>query len=134
MERIRVNIALIASLLAAGPCRGANCDIGHAPPVPVVKNLPYKDARAAVLASGWLPQRGRPHNDLSENEASFRERGFTELQFCRLNADSACRFAFNAPAGVTLWLTTSGDENPALGTQATVSDAKLACSKDGDPG
>ncbi len=128
--------ALAAVLLAgAGPAWGVSgCDLTHAPAVPVVRNLPYGAARAAILAAGWTPQPGRPHNALSDNETSLRERGFNELQFCRMSADSLCRFAFAAPAGVTLWLTTTGDENPTLGTQAVVSAAKLACSKDGDPG
>jgi hypothetical protein len=102
--------------------------------VPVVKSLAYKDARDAVLAAGWSPLPGRPHNALSDNETSFRERGFTELQFCRMSEDSLCRFAFSGRGGVTLWLTTTGDDNPTLGTHATVTTAKLACSKDGDPG
>ena len=135
MERIRGAQALVISLLAAAqPARAASCDLGHAPAVPVVKNLPYKDARAALLSHGWAPLAGKPHNGLSDNETSFRERGFTELQFCRLTGDSLCRFAFAAPGGVTLWLTTTGDENPILGSQAIVSSAKLACGADGDPG
>ena len=136
MERIRGPLALAISLLAAapGPARAASCDLAHAPAVPVVKNLPYKAARTAILAAGWLPMPGRPHNGLSDNETSFRDRGFTELQFCRLTEDSLCRFAYRANGGVTLWLTTTGDENPTLGSQATVKAAKLACAADGDPG
>ena len=135
MERIRGLHALAVSALAAvaNPALAANCDLGHAPGVPVVKNLAYKDARAAVLSRGWSPIPGRPHNALSDNETNFRDRGFTELQFCRMSEDSLCRFAFRA-GPVTLWLTTTGDENPALGSHATVTAAKLACSEDGDPG
>ncbi len=108
--------------------------MSHAPAVPVVKGLPYKQARSAILAGGWAPVAGQPHNNLSDNETNFRERGYTELQFCRLTADSLCRFEFGSPAGVKLWITTAGDENPALGTQAMVKSAKLACAADGDPG
>ncbi len=136
MERIRGLLALAVSALAAGtnPAQAADCDLGHAPGVPVVKNLAYQDARAAVLAGGWSPIQGRPHSSLSDNENSFRERGFTELQFCRMSEDSLCRFAFSGRGGVTLWLSTTGDENPTLGTHAVVTAAKLACTKDGDPG
>ena len=135
MERNRGAQAVVISLLTAWqPVHAASCDLGHAPAVPVVKTLPYKDARAAILSHGWAPLPGKPHNGLSDNETSFRERGFTELQFCRLSNDSLCRFAFAAPGGVTLWLTTTGDENPTLGSQAIVRAAKLACRADGDPG
>jgi len=76
---------------------------------------------------------GHPHNDLSSNEVTFRDRGFTELQFCRLTADSLCRFKY-AAGNVALWVTTTGDENPLLDSQAVVKAAKLACVADGDPG
>jgi hypothetical protein len=134
MERIRLAAALAASLIAAGQAAAASCDLSRAPAVPVVKGLPYKDARVAILAGGWTPIQGQPHNDLSDNETNFRDRGYTELQFCRLDTDSSCRFAFSSPAGVTLWITTTGDENAALSTQAIVKAAKLACGKDSDPG
>jgi hypothetical protein len=102
--------------------------------VPVVKGLAYQQARAAILSGGWQPVQGQPHNDLSDNETSFRERGFTELQFCRLTGDSLCRFEFTSPGHVNLWITTSGDENPSLDSKAVIKSAKLACAADGDPG
>ena len=134
MERIRLAAAGLAALFAAAPARAASCDLARAPSVPVVKNLPYKQARDAILGGGWSPVAGRPHNELSDNETTFRERGFTELQFCRISSDSPCRFEFMSKAGVNLWITTSGDENQALGTSAVVRGAKLACAADGDPG
>jgi hypothetical protein len=134
MERIRLATTLAVCLIAAGQAAAASCDLGHAPQVPVVKGLPYKEARETILAGGWQKVPGKPHNDLSDNETNFRERGYTELQFCRLDADSLCRFAFSSPTGVMLWITTAGDENAALGTQAIVKSAKLSCAADGDPG
>jgi hypothetical protein len=134
MERIRLAAAGLAALFAAAPALAASCDLARAPSVPVVKNLPYKQARDAILAGGWSPVQGRPHNGLSDNETTFRDRGFSELQFCRMSDDSACRFEFASKAGVNLWVTTSGDENQALGTSATVRAVKLACAADGDPG
>jgi hypothetical protein len=134
MERIRLAAALTASLIAGVQSAAARCDLSHAPAVPVVKNLPYREARQAILSGGWTPIQGQPHNDLSDNETSFRDRGFSELQFCRLDTESSCRFAFSGPGGFTLWITTSGDENAALDTQAKVKAAKLACTGDGDPG
>jgi hypothetical protein len=121
-----------AMVVAAAPARAA-CDTAHAPAVPVVKGLPYQQARQAILAGGWAVVAGHPHNDLSSNEQTFRDRGYTELQFCRLTADSLCRFKFSA-GGVVLWITTAGDENPLLDSQATVKAAKLACATDPDPG
>ncbi len=111
----------------------AACDLNRAPAVPVVKALPYKQARQAVLAGGWQPVSGHPHNDLSSNEATFRDRGYTELQFCRLSADSLCRFKFSAGA-YALWVTTTGDDNPLLDSQAIVKAARLTCASDSDPG
>ena len=134
MERIRLAAAGFAALIGVGPAMAATCDLSRAPAVPVVKNLPYKQARDLILAGGWTPVPGKPHNGLSDNESSFRERGFSELQFCRMSDTSPCRFEFSAQSGVTLWITTEGDENTTLGSEATVKAAKLACTADGDPG
>jgi hypothetical protein len=38
--------------MLADPARAADRDLGHGPVMPVVKNLAYNDARAAVLPSG----------------------------------------------------------------------------------
>jgi hypothetical protein len=122
----------LAVCLAATPAAAA-CDLNHAPAVPVVKALTYNEARQAILAGGWQPVTGHPHNDMSSNEAAFGDRGYTELQFCRLSADSLCRFKFSAGA-FALWVTTTGDENPLLDNHATVKAARLACSTDPDPG
>jgi hypothetical protein len=134
MVRIRIIASSAALALAAGPAIAAGCDLGRAPAVPVIRNLPYKQVRPAILANGWTLVAGRPHNDLSDNETNFRADGYAELQFCRLTADSLCRFEFTSPAGVALWVTTTGDENPALDSRATVKAVKLACTGDRDPG
>ena len=133
MWRIRTGLALLCGLMFCGVARAQTCDLAKAPAVPAVKGLPYKDARGALLAA-WQPVTGHPHNDMSSNEASFRELGYTELQFCRLTADSPCRFKFSAPGGFALWITTTGEDNPTLGSAATVKTAKLACQGDPDPG
>jgi hypothetical protein len=125
---------LVIGLVLAQPAFAASCDTAKAPPVPVIKGLPYQQAREAVLAAGWKPLAGHPHNDLSSNETTFRDRGWSELQFCRMTADSACRFAFTVPAGFTLWVTSTGEENTLLQNQATVKGATLACAGDPDPG
>jgi hypothetical protein len=98
----------------------------------VIKGLPYAQARSAILAGGWQPVVGHPHNDMSSNEVSFRDRGFTELQFCRLTDTSPCRFTFSA-GNVALWVVTEGDENAMLGTQAIVKSVKLACVGEPEP-
>ncbi len=133
MGRISATFTGLAGLIAAAPVWAASCDLGRAPPVPVIRNLPYAQARTLVLAAGWSPVRGSPHNGLSDNESSFRERGYSELQFCRMTDDSPCRFEFKSPAGVVLWLTTTGDENPTLGSVAVVKIAKLGCLNEADP-
>ena len=134
MWRIRIGLALIAGALNVAAAHAQACDQAHAPAVPVVKGLPYKDARQAILGTGWQPATGHPHNDLSSNESTFRDRGYSELQFCRLTADSPCRFKFVGAHDTALWITTTGDENVALSTQASVKAAKLACAGDPDPG
>jgi hypothetical protein len=134
MGRIRISAVGLLGLIAAAPSWAASCDLGRAPAVPVIKNLPYAQARALVLAGGWAPVPGTPHNELSDNETSFRDRGFAELQFCRMSDDSLCRFEFRAPSGILLWVTTSGDENPVLSSAAVVRAAKLSCADGPDPG
>ena len=123
--------AALVGVLVSGQARAA-CDTSKAPVVPVIKGLPYAQARTALLGAGWQPVAGHPHNDLSSNEVTFRDRGFTELQFCRLTDDSPCRFEFTA-GGAALWVLTTGDENAMLGTQAMVKLARLACPGDPDP-
>ncbi len=133
MVRIRtILVAALAQLAAAGMASAAfaACDTTKAPVVPVVKGLPYGQARTAIFATGWKAVVGHPHNDMSNNEVTFRDRGYTELQFCRLTDDSPCRFEFSA-GDVALWIATTGDENAMLSTQAVVQTAKLACV--GDP-
>jgi hypothetical protein len=134
MGAVYVSRWFILSVLLAQPAWAASCNTAKAPPVPVIKGLPYQQAREAILAAGWQPLPGHPHNDLSSNETTFRDRGWAELQFCRLTADSACRFAFTVAAGFTLWVTTTGEENTLLQNQATVKSATLACTGDPDPG
>jgi hypothetical protein len=133
MVRITILTGALSALLLANSAQAASCDTTKAPPVPVVKGLAYPQARQAILSGGWQAVTGHPHNDLSSNETTFRDRGYTELQFCRISADSLCRFKFSA-GNVVLWLTTGGEENPALDTQAIVKGAKLTCSDDPDPG
>ncbi len=133
MVRITTLISALSAMTLANAAQAASCDTTKGPPVPVVKGLPYAQARQAMLSGGWQPIQGHPHNDLSSNESTFRDRGYAELQFCRITADSVCRFKFSA-GNVVLWVTTSGEENPALDSQAVVKAAKLACSDDPDPG
>jgi hypothetical protein len=133
MGMIRTLAIGIALLRMVSPAIAAGCDLARAPAVPVIRNLPYKQIRAAILASGWAAVPGRPHNDLSDNETNFRADGFAELQFCRLSTDSLCRFEFTSPGGIVLWITTTGDENPTLDSRAVVKAVKLACVGDAGP-
>jgi hypothetical protein len=128
-----VTAAMLGAAIVAWAPAHAACDLSRAPAVPVVKGLSYQQARQAILGGGWQAVAGHPHNDLSSNEVTFRDKGYTELQFCRLTADSLCRFRFSA-GDVSLWVTTTGDENPLLDSTATVKAARLACASDPDPG
>ncbi len=94
--------------------------------------MPYTQARQTLLTAGWKPLEGHPHNDLSSNESTFRDRGFTELQFCRMSADSLCRFAY-VQGSFALWISTTGDEDATLQTQAVVRSATLGCAGEPDP-
>jgi hypothetical protein len=127
-------LALVFALAGAGePARAADCDLTKPPTVPQVAGQSYKQARKSILAAGWKPVQGHPHNDMSANESLFRERGYGELQFCRITADSPCKFRF-VSGNYALWVTTAGDENPALAAEAQVKSAVVACSGDRDPG
>ena len=131
MARIRIFVlAALAAHAAPWAASAAACDTAKAPTVPVVKGLPYAQARTAILATGWKAVVGHTHNDMSNNEATFRDRGYAEMQFCRMTDDSPCRFEFSA-GPVSLWVSTTGDENAMLSTQAVVKSVKLACV--GDP-
>jgi hypothetical protein len=133
MVRIRtIVLAALAALSVPGAALAAACDTAKAPSVPVVKGLPYEQARTAIMASGWQAVTGHPHNDMSNNEVTFRDRGYTELQFCRMTDDSLCRFEF-AAGPVSLWVSTTGDENAMLSTQAVVKVLTLACVGDPEP-
>lgn len=124
--RVALTLAAMGLWQAGASVARAACDTAHAPAVPVVKGLAYAQARQAILGGGWAPVAGHPHNDLSNNEQTFRERGFSELQFCRISADSYCRFQFSA-GQVALWVTTLGEENAALDSHAEVKSARLGC-------
>lgn len=123
--------AVVLAVAASGAARAA-CDTSKAPAVPVVKGLAYQQARKDILGAGWQAVAGHPHNELSNNEVTFRDKGFGELQFCRLTNDSLCRFKY-AAGDVALWVTTTGDENPLLDSQAVVKAARLTCLTDPDP-
>jgi hypothetical protein len=128
----RIGLTLILCGAAMSSAAAATCDVAKAPAVPVIKSVPYTQARQTLLAAGWKALEGHPHNDLSSNESAFRDRGFTELQFCRMSADSVCRFAYTEGSFV-LWVSTTGDEDAMLQTQAKVKSATLACAGDPDP-
>ena len=130
-SRLAVFACLYACATATTAC-AASCDTSKAPTVPVVKGLPYVQARTAILASGWQAVTGHPHNDMSSNESTFRDRGYAELQFCRLTDDSPCKFEYSVGT-VALWITTTGDENAMLSTQATVKSVKLGCVGEPEP-
>ncbi len=128
----RIALTLILCGAAISSAAAATCDVAKAPAVPVIKSVPYAQARQALLAAGWKGLDGHPHNDLSSNESAFHDRGFTELQFCRMSTDSLCRFAYTQ-GGFVLWISTTGDEDATLQTQAIVKSATLACTGDPDP-
>jgi hypothetical protein len=103
------------------------CDLAGAPAVPVIRGLPYDQARASLLASGWLPGHGSQFSDMAGNQAIFHERGYTELGSCDFGQGNACHFQFAGKGGVVLKVTTSGEENPLLDAKAVVDGAQLAC-------
>ncbi len=104
-----------------------SCDLGAAPPVPVIRGLSYDQARAALLAAGWSPGHGSQFSELSGNQSVFHDRGYTELRSCALNGKATCSFEFVGKGGVLLKVITTGEENPVLDTKAIVDGADLTC-------
>ena len=97
-----------------------------APAVPVIKGLPYDQARTALIGAGWAPGHGSQFSELSGNQVAFHDRGYTELRSCSLGAGSPCRFDYTGH-GFLLRVTTTGEENTVLGAKAVVDRAELDC-------
>lgn len=110
-------------LAAAGPA----CNVAAAPSVPVIKGLSYDEARASLLAAGWLPGHGSQFSEIDGNQVAFHDRGYTELKSCGLGQGTPCHFAFTAKGAFVLNVTTQGEENPVLESKAVVVAAELGC-------
>ena len=126
MKTTAVTLCLLAAAWSpalAGPA----CDVASAPAVPVIKGLPYDQARTALIGAGWLPGHGSQFSELSGNQVVFHDRGYTELRSCTMGAGTPCRFDFNGRGNFTLRVTTTGEENTVLGAKAVVDNADLAC-------
>lgn len=126
---MKLSAAILYGVISLPACAAAApaCNPAAAPPVPVIKGLPYDQARKALLAAGWTPGHGSQFTDLAGNQAAFHDRGYTELRSCGLGQGTPCRFIFAAKGDVALTVTTTGDENPLLDTQAVVDGAELGC-------
>ena len=126
---VRIVASCALACLAANAARAApGCDLAGAPTVPVIKGLPYDQARSALLASGWQPGHGSQFTDMAGNQSVFHDRGYTELQSCDFNAGAPCHFLFTGH-GVELKVVTKGEENPLLDSKAIVNSAELACAE-----
>ncbi len=116
-------LTITASTAFAGP----TCDMAGAPSVPVIKGLPYDQARAALLSAGWQLGHGSQFTDLAGNHSTFHDKGYTELQSCDVTQGAPCHFLFVGHGNVQLRVATTGEENPLLDSKAIVSGAELGC-------
>ena len=119
-------ITRLAATLCMQAAAAQACNVASAPTVPVIKGLPYDQARAALTGAGWVPGHGSQFSELSGNQVAFHDRGYTELRSCTLGAGTPCRFEYTA-GGFTLRVTTMGEENTVLGAKAVVDSADLGC-------
>ena len=120
--RITCLLGVLSLPAAASPA----CNVASAPAVPVIKGLPYDQARAALIGAGWTPGHGSQFSELSGNQVAFHDRGYTELRSCTLGPGTPCRFDYTG-RGFTLRVTTTGEENTVLGAKAVVDSADLGC-------
>ncbi len=124
----RIAIFCVLTCLAAKTaCAAPACDTAGAPTVPVIKGLPYDQARAALLAAGWQPGHGSQFTDMAGNQSVFHDHGYTELQSCDFKQGAPCHFLFVGHGNVELKVVTTGEENPLLDSKAVVSGAEIGC-------
>lgn len=127
---MNVRTALLCTLacLAAHPaCAAPACNLADAPSVPVIKGLPYDQARAALLGAGWQPGHGSHFTDMAGNQSVFHDRGYSELQSCDFNQGAPCHFLFVGRGNVELKVATTGEENSLLDSKAVVNGAEIGC-------
>jgi hypothetical protein len=122
-------LSIFLGLYAVAAQAQPDCTLSAAPEVPVIRGLPYDQARAALLAAGWVPGHGSNYDGLTGNQQIFHDRGYTELVSCNFESTTLCYFRFNGKGGTELRVTTSGEENPLLDSKATVSKIDLGCGK-----
>ncbi len=115
--------------LADQTAHAAACDLASAPSVPVIKGLPYVQARTALLAAGWQLGHGSQFTDMAGNQSVFHDRGYTELQSCDFKQGAPCHFLFVGHGNVELKVVTNGEENPLLDSTAVVNGAEIGCSE-----
>ena len=124
---MHVRLGFLCALACAQAHAAPACDLAAAPAVPVIRGLPYDQARAALLQAGWQPGHGSQFTSLSGNQSTFHDRGYTELVSCDFTQGAPCHFVFAAHGGVVLKVGTTGEENPLLDSKAVVSGAEIAC-------
>lgn len=118
--------ACLLAALSTPAIAASACNLASAPAVPVIKGLPYDQARSALTGAGWVPGHGSQFSELSGNQVVFHDRGYTELRSCTLGAGTPCRFEYTS-RGFVLRVTTTGEENTVLGAKAVVDNADLGC-------
>lgn len=85
-------------------------------PVPRIYDLPYDEARALLIETGWIPARnhhlhGQSVEVQSGNGPIFWDRGYWELEACSGTGAAPCVFRFFDPSRRVLVVTTEGEED-----------------------
>lgn len=95
-------------------------------PVPRIYGLPYEEARARLIATGWQPARHHwnyqtaEHGLESGNGLYFWEQGFHEIESASGTGLAHCTFLFRDLYGTRLVVVTAGEVIPELDTTAIV--------------
>lgn len=85
-------------------------------PIPRIYDLPYDEARALLIESGWIPAKnhhlhGQSVDVQSGNGPIFWDRGYWELEACSGTGAAPCLFRFFDPSRRVLVVTTEGEED-----------------------
>ena len=95
-------------------------------PVPRIHSLPYDEARARLIRTGWQPARNHWSYQTAENGLEsgnglyFWEQGYLEIENASGTGLSHCTFSFRDLYGTNLVVVTAGEVNTELEATAVV--------------
>ena len=129
----RIPSALVAAALAGVLLGPSAADAQQQPKLPTFrKNMPYADARAAMIKAGFHPVAFPRVEDEDESSGRCGSRGFIcdaypEAEACADTGIGQCSFVFAAGPNTVVRITTGGGELEGLVVLAT---ERKQCSAD----